>query len=118
MEVSLGEIFELIIHAKDENGNLKDAVYSYHGPKDLTTNPSNLLSVNLDPETSSILRFASVNKATTTVQKISLALRSELLKTDCIVGYKNSQHFNYSFNLNLIDSSDGQLVCINSLLSA
>ena len=106
MEVSLGEIFELIIHAKDENGNLKDAVYSYHSPKDLTTNPSNLLSVNLDPETSSILRFASVNKATTTVQKISLALRNELLKTDCIVGYKNSQYFNYSFNLNLIDSSD------------
>ena len=117
MEVSLGEIFELIIHAKDENGNLKDAVYSYHSPKDLTTNPSNLVYVNLDPKTDSILRFASVNKATATVQKISLAMHNELLKTDCIVGNKNSQYFNYSFSLNLIDSSDGQLVCINSLLS-
>ena len=116
MEVSLGEIFELIIHAKDENGNFKDAVYSYQSPKDLARSPSNLVYVNLDPKTDSLLRFASVNKATTTMQKISLALRNEQLKTDCIVDYKNSQYFNYSFSLNLIDSSDGQLVCVNSFL--
>jgi len=85
VEVSLGEIFELIIHAKDESGNFKDAVYSYQSPKDLARNPSNLVYVNLDPKTDSILRFSSVNKATTTMQKISLALRNEQFKTDCIV---------------------------------
>lgn len=115
MEVTLGEIFNLIIHAKDENENSKDAVYFYHTPRNLATTTSNILFINLDSNTDSVLRFASVNKATATprtAQKISLMLlNAEQLKRDCIVNYQNSQYFNYTFSLNLIDSSDGQLVC-------
>ena len=115
MEVTPGEIFNLIIYAKDENENFKDAVYSYYNPKNLATTSSSIIFINLGPDTDSILGFASVNKATATshtVQKISLVLHNEeQLKSDCIVNYRNSQLFNNSFSLNLIDSSDGQLVC-------
>ena len=115
MEVTLGEIFNLIIHAKDENENFKDAIYSYHNPKSLARNPSSIVFIDLDPNTDFVLRFASVDKATATshtVQKISLVLRNvEQLKSDCIVNYQNPQKFNHTFSLNLIDSSDGQLVC-------
>ena len=115
MEVTLGEIFNLIIYAKDENEIFKDAVYSYQNPKYLAANPSRTIFIDLDSHTDSILGFASVNKATATshtVQKISLVLHNaEQLKSDCVVNYRNSQLFNNSFSLNLIDSSDGQLVC-------
>ena len=106
----------MIIHAKDENENSKDAVYFYHTPRNLATTTSSILFINLDSNIDSVLRFASVNKAPATshtVQKVSLVLRNaeQLIKSDCITNYQNSQYFNYNFSLNLIDSSDGQLVC-------
>ena len=115
MEVTLGEIFNLIIRAKDENENSKDAVYFYYTPRNLATTPSSILFINLDSNTDSVPRFASVNKATAishTVQRISLVLRNaEQLTNHCITNYQNPQYINHNFSLNLIDSSDGQLVC-------
>ena len=116
MEVSPGEIFDLIIYAEDENGNSKDAVYSYYTPDNLTASPSSLIYVNLDPNrNNSVPRFTSVNKATGmsyTVQRTSLVLRnSEQLESKCLSNNQNDQYFNLSFSFNLIDSSDGQLVC-------
>ena len=117
MEASLGEIFDLTIYAEDENGNSQDAVYSYYSPNNLAANPSNVIFVNLyHNNEDSVLRFASVNKATATSQpgqKISLVLHNaEQLKSSCITNYDNSHNFNFNFSLNLIDSSDGQLVCM------
>ena len=114
--MSPGEVFDLTIYAEDENGNSKDAVYSYYSPNNLAANPSSTIFVDLDPNrTDSVLRFASVNKATAmsyTVQRTSLVLRdSEQLENTCKVNYRDSQVFSMSFSLNLIDSSDGQLVC-------
>ena len=104
----------MIIYAKDENENFKDAVYFYHTPKILATNPSSIAFISLDSNSSSVLRFASVKKATGTshtVQKISLSLHNEeKLKSDCKTNFQNSLYFNFTFGLNLIDSTDGQLV--------
>ena len=114
--MSPGEIFDLIIYAEDENGNSKDAVYSYYTPNNLAANPSSIIFVDLDPNKSnSVLRFASV-KATDRsykVQRTSPVLhKSEELESKCKVNYRNSQlYLDLSFSLNLIDSSDGQLVC-------
>ena len=108
-------MFDLIIYAKDENENFKDAVYFYHTPKNLAKSPSCIVFIDLDSSTGSVLKFASVKKATATsrtVQRISLSLRNaQKLKSGCIENYRNSQYFNFSFSLSLIDSSDGQLVC-------
>ena len=115
MEVSLGEVFDLIIYAKDENGNPKDAVYSYYNPKNLETNPLGIVFVDLDHAEDAFPSFASVDKATITthtVQKASLVLHNaEQLNRLCIINYQNSQYFIYSFTLSLIDSSNGQVVC-------
>ena len=104
------------IYADDENGNSKDAVYSYYTPNNLAANPSSIIYVDLYPNREdSVLRFASVNKATDrsytyTVQRISLVLRNSE-ELECKVNYQNSLCLNLNFSLNLIDSSDGQLVC-------
>ena len=119
MEVSLGEIFELAINAIDENGSSKDAIYSYRSPTNLTIRPLNNIVVDLNLEEDTLPSFASVNRATMqnspyTVQKLALVLHSaEQLENICVVNYQNSKYFNLSFSFNLIDSSNGQVVCIN-----
>ena len=118
VEVSLGEIFDMKINAIDENGNSKDAVYSYHSPRNQTIRPLNTIVVDLDSSEDIFPSFASVTRAamqnaTFTVQKISLVTHfAEQLKNSCVINNQNSQRFNFTFRLNLIDSSDGQVVCI------
>ena len=118
VEVSLGEIFDMAINAIDENGNSKDAVYSYHSPRNLTIRPLNTIAVNLDSSEEIFPSFASVTRATMqnaafTVQKVTLVKYfAEQLKNSCVINNQNFQSFNFNFRLNLIDSSDGQVVCI------
>ena len=104
------------INAIDENGNYKDAIYSYYTPRSLTMHLLNTIVVDLDPDKDALPNFASVNRATMqnpgfTVQKTTLVLHSaDKIKNNCLINFDNSLSFKYSFHLNLIDSSDGQVV--------
>ena len=106
VSVSLGEVFVLTIFAEDENKNLKDAVYSYR--RNPTSNPSNIIVVDLQPE-DAVLSFAPVSKITT--QNVSLVMHNSDQLKNCTFNYDNSYNFSSNFNLNLIDSSTGQVVC-------
>ena len=116
VEVSLGEIFDLAIKAIDENGNFKDAVYSFLSPTNLATRPLSIIVVDLNPDEDLLPSFASINRATMqnspyTMQKVTLVMNlAEQIKTDCAINYKNFLNFNFNFSLSLIDSSDGQVV--------
>ena len=77
--------------------------------------PLNTIVIDLDPDEDTLSNFASVNRATEqnpafTVQKTLLVAHSTEKMNNCLINFNNSQSFNYSFNLNLIDSSDGQVV--------
>ena len=104
--VSLGEIFALSIFAEDGNRNLKNAVYSYN--RNPTSNPSSVIVVDLEPE-HAVLSFASVVE--TTMQNVSLVMYNTDQLEHCTFNYNNSYYFTSQFNLNLIDSSKGQVVC-------
>ena len=74
--------------------------------------------VDLNPDDDTLPSFASVNRAAMqnaanfTIQKVTLVMHfAEQIKNSCVVNFNNFQNFNSSFNLNLIDSSDGQVVC-------
>ena len=121
VEVSLGEIFDLAINVIDEIGNSKDAVYSYQSPRDLTAYPLSVIVVDLNPDEDALPTFASVNRATMysspyTMQKVALVMHfAEELQSFCTVNYQNFLNFHLNFSLNLIDSSDGRVVCNQSI---
>ena len=90
-----GEIFDLNITAKDENGNFKDVVYSYYTPNNLqvSANSSSIIYVHLNhTKNNSALRFATVRKATNSSgQRTSLVLHnSEELESKCTINNNNS----------------------------
>ena len=99
-------MFVLNISAEDENSNLKNAVYSYN--KNLNSNPLNIIVVDLKPN-GAVLSFASVNKIT--LQNTSLVLHDADKLQNCTFNYDNSHNFSSEFKLNLIDLSNGQVVC-------
>lgn len=102
-------MFVLIISAEDENKNSKDAVYSYS--RNLVSNPSNVIVIDLKPE-DAVLSFASVSKMSQmTTQNISLVLHNTDQLKNCTFNYDNFYNFSSNFNLNLVDSSTGQVVC-------
>ena len=97
-------------------------MYSYHSSRNLTIRPLNTIAVDLNPDEDALPNFASVNRATIqsatyfTIQKVTLVMDSaEQIRNSCVVNFNNSQSFNFSFNLNLIDSSDGQVVCSQNI---
>ena len=92
--------------AEDGNKNLKNALYSYS--RNAISNPSNIIVIDLEPQ-HAVLSFASVNKVT--MQNTSLVLQNTDQLQNCIFNYNNSYIFTSEFNLNLIDSSKGQVVC-------
>ena len=104
--VSLGEIFVLTIFAEDANRNLKNAIYSYN--RNPTSNPSSIIDVDLEPQ-HTVLSFAFVTE--TTMQNASLVMYNTDQLQRCIFNYDNSYYFTSQFNLNLIDSFKGQVVC-------
>jgi len=106
--VSLGEIFTLRLYSKDQDGNLQDAVYSYY--RNPAAQPSNVLVVDLNPLEEVASNFASVNDMT--LQNTSLVLHDgEQQMNNCAINQRSSFSFPSSFTLNLIDSSNGQMVC-------
>ena len=117
MKVSLGEVFNLAINAIDEIGNTKDAVYSYISLKNLTTHSLSVIVVDLNPDEGTLPTFSSVLRATMqkspyTVQSVRLVMRyTEEFRNNCIVNHQNLLNLYHKFSLNLIDSSDGQVVC-------
>ena len=121
MKVSLGEMFNLAINAIDEIGNTKDAVYSYTSLKNLTTHSLSVIVVDLNPDEGTLPTFASVNRATMqkspyTIQSVRLVMRyTEEFKNNCTVNHQNLLNLYHKFSLNLIDLSDGQVVCNQSI---
>lgn len=99
-------MFALVISAEDENKNLKDAVYSY--TRNPMSNPLNIIVVDLKPE-DAVLSFAPVSKITT--QNVSLVMHNSDQLKHCSFNFDNSYNFSSNFNLNLVDSSTGQVVC-------
>ena len=84
----------------------------------MTIRPLNAIVIDLNPDKDTLPNFASVNRATMqnpasfTLQKVTLVMHfEEQIKTSCDINFKNSLSFNVSFNLNLIDLSNGQVVC-------
>ena len=92
--------------AEDGNKNLKNVIYSYN--RNTSSNPPSNIVINLEPE-HAVLSFASVSKVT--MQKTSLVLHNANQQQNCIFNYNNSHVFPSKFELNLIDSSKGQVVC-------
>ena len=121
MKVSLGEVFNLAINAIDEIGNTKDAVYSYISLKNLTTHSLSVIVVDLNPDEGTLPTFTSVNRARMqkspyTIQNVRLVMRyTEEFKNNCTVNHQNLLNLHHKFSLNLIDSSDGQVVCNQSI---
>ena len=106
--VSLGEIFTLRLYSEDQDGNLQDAVYSYY--RNPIAQPSNVLVVDVDPHEEIASDFAAVNNVT--LQNTSLVMNNgELQMNNCAINQRSSFSFPSSFMLNLIDSSNGQVVC-------
>ena len=97
--------------AEDGNNNLKNAVYSYN--RNAISNPASIIVIDLEPE-HAVLSFASVNKVT--MQNTSLTLQNADQLRNCIFNYNNSYVFASEFNLNLIDSSKGQVVRTYAIL--
>jgi len=109
MFVSLGEIFDLIIYAVDQNGNIQDGVYLYYA--NLITSPSNVLCIHLDTDDILTTAFGAVRNVTT--QRTTLVMHNSYqLQSNCQVNYKNSFTFPIKFSLNLTDSSNGIMVCM------
>ena len=110
-------MFNLAIKAIDEIGNTKDAVYSYISVRNLTTRPLSVIIVDLNPDGSTLPTFASVNRATMqnspyTIQNIRLVMpNAKQFENNCDINHNNSLNLHRKFSLNLIDSSDGQMVC-------
>ena len=92
-------------------------MYSYQSHRDSTAYPLSVIVVDLNPDEDVLPTFASVNRATMynssyTVQKIALVMYfAEQLESYCTVNHKNFLNFHHNFSLNLIDSSDGRVVC-------
>ncbi|XP_065897681.1 uncharacterized protein [Dysidea avara] len=104
---SPGEIFDLLLFAKDENNNIKNAVYSYQSNP--TASPSSIIEVDLDSNGEEFSSFASVSRTNVTLQRTLIVTRDRQLQR-CDVNFRNSNKFLSSFTLNLIDSSRGQMV--------
>jgi len=97
----------MLLHAKDENSNIKNAVYSYQSSP--TANPSSIVEIDLDSDGEEFSSFASVSRLNVTSQRTLIVTHDRQLQR-CIVNFRNSNKFVSSFTLNLIDSSRGQVV--------
>jgi len=101
----------LILYAKDENSNIKNAIYSYRSNP--TGHPSSTIEIDLDYADEEVASsFASVSRRNVTSQRTLIVTHDRQLQR-CIVNYKNSDKFVSSFSLTLIDSSRGQMVTVN-----
>ena len=103
----------MILYAKDENSNIKNAIYSYRSNP--TGHPSSIIEIDLDYTRADVSSsFASVSRRNVTSQRTLIVTRDRQLQR-CIVNYRNSDKFVSSFSLTLIDSSRGQMVTVISL---
>jgi len=97
----------LLLYARDENNNIKNAVYSYRSSP--TANPSSIIEINLNSAGEEFSSFASVSRMNVTSQRTLMVSHDRRLQK-CIVNFRNSKKFVSSFSLNLIDSSRGEMV--------
>ena len=94
----------MILNAVDDNNNSKDAVYSYAAPLEGATGALSSIVIDLAHTGNDRVSFASISRMGGTRQKISFVIHNEYTGSD-----------NFSFTLNLVDSSTGQAVCTNVL---
>lgn len=116
IEVSPGEIFTAMLYALDGNNNYKDAVYSYAAP---FNSPSGVLSsivIDLNRTENTQVGFASISRMGTTKQNISFVIHNAYWLQNSSKNLKDNKSHIISFALNLVDSSNGQVVCIVILI--
>ena len=105
----------MLLYARDENNNIKNAVYSYQSNP--TANPSPIIEINLDSTGEEFSSFASVSRMNVTSQRTMMVTRDRQLQK-CVINFRNSNKFVSSFSLNLIDSSRGQMVSTYDYIDA
>lgn len=101
----------MILYAVDSNNNNKDAVYSYAVPAN--SRPTGALSsiiIDLDHIENGEIGFASISRMGLTRQKISFVIHNAYWLQDTTKKVQKDGSNSFSFALNLVDSSNGQVV--------
>ena len=102
----------MILYALDGNSNYKDAVYSYAAPLNSATGVLSSIVVDLSHTENSQVGFASISRMGATRQKMSFIIHNAHWLQDNSKSFKNNESHIFSFTLNLVDSSNGQVVCM------
>ena len=102
-----------MLYAVDGNDNFKDAIYSYAAPLNGVTGALSSIVIDCSHTEDTGIGFASLSRMGVTRQKVSFIFHSACL----LQGSNNSDFHNNGLNvfnlaLNLIDSSNGLVVCI------
>ena len=109
MFASPGEVFSLFLHAVDENNNVKYAVYTYPKP---AGNVRRVVSTGIVIDLGrSATGFASLSREISITQTASFILHNAFWLEHQNCSRVQPNIANNSFTLNLIDSSNGQMVC-------
>ena len=112
IEVSPGEIFTVMLYALDGNNNYKDAVYSYAAPFNSSSGVLSSLVIDLSHTENTQVGFASISRMGITRQNISFTIYNADWLQNNSKNFKDNKSHIISFALNLVDSSNGQAVCI------
>ena len=102
----------MILYALDGNNNYKDAVYSYAAPLNSITGVLSGIVIDLGHTENAQVGFASISRMGATKQSISFVIHNAYWLQDSSKNIKNNESHTFRFALNLVDSSNGQLVCM------
>ena len=116
IRASPGELLNLRLHAVDGSNNYKDAVYSYAAPLTSATGVLSSIVIELNREKDDAeIGFASLSRMGMTEQKVSFVIyNAHWLQDNSKIFLKNGSNI-FHFTLNLIDSSNGQVVSLCSI---
>ena len=111
IEASPGEIFTVMLYALDANENHKDAVYSYATPFNSSSGVLSSIVIDLSHTENMQVGFASISRTGATRQNISFVIHNAYWLQNSSKNFKDNNSHIISFALNLVDSSNGQVVC-------
>lgn len=101
----------MVLYAVDSNNNFKDAVYSYVAPFNSATGVLSSIVIDLSYNEGAGIGFASTSRMNVTRQKVSFIIHNAYWLQDGSNKLLKNSSNTFSFALNLIDSSNGQVVC-------
>ena len=101
----------------DGSNHFKDAVYSYAAPPTSATGVLSSIVIELNDENDDgEIGFASLSRTGITKQKVSFIIYNAHWLQDSSKKFLENRSNIFHFSLNLIDSSNGQVVCLCSFL--